>query len=285
MSFRKIPWWAIQPGAQTVYKGKRVAVVMPAYNEESFIARVLTTIPSFVDQIYAVNDGSTDHTLEIAQTIARQNSHITVINRKERGGVGAAITTGHVKALADGMDVIAVMAGDGEMDPALLEKLLEPVAEGRADYAKGDRFSIAGHKNGISAWRIFGIFLLTYLTRIASGYWHVSDPQHGYTAISKQILGKLPLDKLYKGYAFENDMLVNLNVIGARVLDIPMPMPASAATSKKYSKIRYPSFIVKTSWLLFKDFVWRIWVKYMKRPFDKVLAVGEKAENKSGQIS
>jgi glycosyltransferase involved in cell wall biosynthesis len=268
-----------------VYKGKKVAVVMPAYNEERFIARVLTTIPPFVDQIYAVNDGSTDHTLEIAQTIARQNSHITVINRKQRGGVGAAITTGHVKAFADGMDVIAVMAGDGEMDPALLEKLLEPVAEGRADYAKGDRFSVAGHKSGISAWRIFGIFLLTYLTRLASGYWHISDPQHGYTAISRQTLGKLPLDKLYKGYAFENDMLVNLNVIGARVLDIPMPMPVSAATSKKYSKIRYRSFMVSTSWLLFKDFAWRIWVKYMKRPFNKALAVGGKAENESGQIS
>ncbi|MGA8849169.1 MAG: glycosyltransferase family 2 protein [Dehalococcoidia bacterium] len=267
-----------------MYKGKRVAVVMPAYNEEKFIARVLTTIPPFVDKIYAVSDGSTDRTLEIAQSIAEQNSKIMVINRKERGGIGAAVTMGHERALADGMDVIAVMAGDGEMDPAFLDKILDPVVEGRADYAKGDRFSMAGHKNGISAWRIIGIFLLTYLTRIASGYWHISDPQHGYTAISRETLGKLPLDKLYKGYAFENDMLVNLNVINARVVDIPMPMPASATASKKYSKIRYRSFIVKTSWLLLKDFVWRVGVRYMKQPSNKALAVGEKAHNKSEQI-
>ena len=267
-----------------MYKGKKVAVVVPAYNEERFIAGVLATIPLFVDKIYAVDDGSTDRTLEIAQSIAGQNSHITVINRKERGGIGASVTTGHKKALADGMDVIAIMAGDGEMDPVFLDKILDPVAEGRADYAKADRFSVAGHKDGMSAWRIFGSFFLTYLTRIASGYWHVSDSQHGYTAISREVLEKLPLDKLYKGYAFENDMLVKLNVIDARVLDIPMPMPESAAVSKKYSKIKYHSFIIKTGWLLFKDFLWRIWVKHVKRPSNKTVGVGEKAENKSGQI-
>jgi glycosyltransferase involved in cell wall biosynthesis len=267
-----------------VYKDKKIAVVVPAYNEERFIAEVLTTIPPFVDKIYAVNDGSTDHTLEIAQSIAKQNDKITVINRKERGGIGAAVTTGHKKALTDGMDVLAVMAGDGEMDPAFLEKILDLIAEGKADYAKGNRFSIAEHRNGMSAWRIFGSFLLTYLTRIASGYWHISDSQHGYTAISRETLGKLPLDKICKGYAFENDMLVKLNVINARVLEIPMPMPASATASKKYSKIRYRSFIMKTSWLLLKDFIWRIGVKYMKRLFNKTLAVGEKARNKPEQI-
>lgn len=267
-----------------MYKGKKIAVVVPSYNEERFITMVLNTIPPFVDKIYAVSDGSTDQTLEIAQSIAKQNGKITVINRKERGGIGAAVTTGHKKALADGIDVLAVMAGDGEMDPAFLEKVLDPVVEDKADYAKGNRFSIAEHRSGMSTWRVFGNFLLTYLTRIASGYWHVSDPQHGYTAISRETLGKLPLDKICKGYAFENDMLVKLNVIDARVLDIPMPMPASSTASKKYSKIRYRSFIIKTSWLLLKDFVWRIQVKYMKRPFNKASAFEEKAHNKSEQI-
>lgn len=247
-----------------MYKDKKVAVVVPAYNEEGFIAEVLTTIPLFVDRIYAVNDGSTDHTPEIAQSIARQNSHITVINRKEREGVGAAIIAGHKKALADGMDVIAVMAGDGEMDPAFLDKILDPVVEGKADYAKGDRFSVSGNKKGTSAWRIFGSFLLTYLTRIASGYWHISDPQHGYTAISRETLAKLSLDKLYKGFAFENDMLVKLNVASARIVDIPMPAPPGYKYSKKYSKLRYHQFIVTTSWLLLKDSLWRLWAKYVK---------------------
>ncbi len=248
-----------------MYKGKRIAVVVPAYNEERFIAQTLNTIPPFVDRVYAVNDASTDRTLEIAQVIARADNRITVIHREERGGIGASVTTGHKKALEDGMDVVAVMAGDGEMDPARLGSIIDPVVEGRADYSKGDRFSIAGYSSGMSRWRVFGSVVLTYLTRIASGYWHVSDPQHGYTAISRNTLARLPLNRMYEGYAFENDMLVQLNVAGARVLDIPMPMPRSAEVTKKYSKITYPSFIVKTSWMLVRSFVWRVWVKYVKR--------------------
>jgi glycosyltransferase involved in cell wall biosynthesis len=143
-----------------VYKGKKVAVAVPAYNEERFIAEVLTTMPSFVDRVYVVNDSSTDRTLEIAQTIAKKNGHITVINREERGGIGAAVTTGHKKALAEGVDVIAVMAGDGEMDPAILDKILDPVVEGKADYSKGDRLSLPQHKKACQLGEHSGIFCL-----------------------------------------------------------------------------------------------------------------------------
>lgn len=248
-----------------MYKGKKVAVVVPAYNEERFIAGVLTTIPPFVDKIYAVNDGSVDRTLEIAQSIAKQNSHIMVINRKERGGIGAAVTTGHKKALADGMDVIAVMAGDGQMNPEILDRILDPVVEGKADYSKGDRLSVSQHKKGMSAWRTFGNFLLTYLTRISSGYWHISDPQNGYTAISRGVLERVDLNKVETGFAFENDLLMKLHVCGARVGDVPHP----ARYRGECSKIKYLHFMVTTSWLLLQDFLWRLWVEYIKRPFSK----------------
>jgi len=247
-----------------MYKGKKVAVVVPAYNEERFIAEVLTTIPPFIDKIYAVNDASVDRTLEITQSIAKQNSHIMVINREERGGVGAAVTTGHKKALADGMNVLAVMAGDGQMDPSILYEILDPVVEGRADYAKGDRLSIPQYRNGMSTWRVLGNFLLTHLTRISSGYWDISDPENGYTAISTEVLRRL-VDGIENGFAFENNLLVKLHVIGARVVDVPHP----ALYQGQHSKIRYPRFIVTTSWLLLKDFLWRLWVEYIKRPFSK----------------
>lgn len=263
-----------------MYKGKKVAVVVPSYNEERFIAEVLTTIPPFVDKIYAVNDGSTDHTLEIMQSIARQDGNITVTNRKEQGGIGAAVTTGHRKALADGMDLIAVMAGDGQMDPFFLDKLLDPLVAGIADYAKGNRFINPEYERGTPPFRIFGSFLLNYLNKIASGYWHVSDPQQGYTAISSKTLQKINLDKLYKGFAFENDLLVKLNLVMARVIEIPV----APRYGNQRSKIRYHSFIIKTSWLLLKDFVWRIWVKHVKRPSDNTLAIAEKAQNESRQI-
>lgn len=247
-----------------MYKGKKIAVVVPAYNEERFIAGVLTTIPPFVDKIYAVNDASVDRTLEIAQSIAKRNGNITVIDREKRGGIGAAVTTGHKKALADGMYVIAVMAGDGQMDPSILHEILDPVVEGRADYAKGDRLSIPQYRNGMSTWRVLGNFLLTHLTRISSGYRDISDPENGYTAISTEVLRRL-VDGIEKGFAFENNLLVKLHVIGARVVDVPHP----ALYQGQYSKIRYPRFIVTTSRLLLKYFLWRLYREHIKRPFDR----------------
>jgi hypothetical protein len=108
-------------------------------------------------------------------------------------------------------------------------------------------------------WRAFGNILLTTLTRIASGYWNISDPQNGYTAMSAAVLKKLNLEKIETGYAFENDILVKLNVIGARVMDIYHP----ALYYGQHSKIHYPGFIIRTSWVLLKDWVWRIWTKYV----------------------
>ena len=113
----------------------------------------------------------------------------------------------------------------------------------------------------MSAWRTFGNFLLTWLTRIASGYWNISDPQDGYTAISVETLKKLDLDRIERGFAFENDMLVKLNVVGARVTDVRHP----AIYHGQYSKIHYSIFITTTSWILLKDYIWRIWSKYVRR--------------------
>jgi len=248
-----------------MYKDKQIAVVVPAYNEEKFIAQTIESVPSFVDRIYVVDDASTDGTYEIASQIASQDGKLNVIHRERRGGVGAAIVSGHKMACKDEMDVVAIMAGDGQMTPAILDKVLDPVVEGKADYAKGNRLTLPQHKMAMSAWRRFGNFLLTYLTKLASGYWHVSDPQDGYTAMSRETLQKIALDKLCKGFAFENDMLVKLNVAGARVIDVPHP----ARYGEERSKIKYPNLIVTTSWLLLKDFLWRLWVKYIKQSFNK----------------
>jgi glycosyltransferase involved in cell wall biosynthesis len=193
--------------------------------------------------------------------MATGNSRVSVINREINGGVGAAILSGHVRALQDGMEILAVMAGDGQMDPAILSNFLAPIAEGKADFAKGNRLSSRQHRREMPTWRALGNFLLTNLTRIASGYWRIADPQDGYTAISAETLKKLDLSEIEPGFAFENDMLVRLNVIDARVLDVSHP----AVYRGQESKIRYPSFIIRTSWILLKDCVWRIWAKYLNR--------------------
>lgn len=244
-----------------MYKGKKIAVVVPAYNERELITQVITTMPGFVDRIYAVNDASTDDTGKILSKLAKNNSRLNVIQHEKNGGVGAAIMSGHKMALKDEMDVVAVMAGDGQMDPAILDKIIDPVVEGRADFAKGDRLSIAQHRDSMSAWRTFGNFILTFLTRIASGYWHMVDPQNGYTAISREFLQRLDLDKVDRGFAFENDQLVKLNVLGARLVDVPHP----AIYGQERSKIRYHKYMVNTSMALLKLFLWRLKAKYLTK--------------------
>lgn len=249
-----------------MYKGKKIGVVVPAYNEERFIASVINAMPDYVDRIYVVNDASIDRTPEVATNLSKRIKKVIVINRDNRGGVGAAIISGHKRALHDEIDVVAVMAGDGQMDPAILSDIIDPVVDGKADYSKGDRLSHSEHKKEMPAWRAFGNFLLTGLTRIASGYWHISDPQNGYTAISAETLKKLDLGKIERGFAFENDMLVKLNVVRAKVVDVPH----AAIYRGQQSKIRYSSFILKTSWLLLKDCLWRMWVLSFKRDSEKI---------------
>jgi hypothetical protein len=155
------------------------------------------------------------------------------------------------------------MAGDNQMDPAQLPKLLTPVIEGRADYAKGNRLLNRSMKKGMSHWRQLGNGMLTMINKIASGYWHVSDPQNGYTVISRQALEMLDLETIYTYYGYCNDMLVKLNAFGLRTMDVPMP----ARYGNEKSKIRYGRFIRRVSPMLFRSFLWRLNTKYMVLDF------------------
>jgi glycosyltransferase involved in cell wall biosynthesis len=241
-----------------VYKGKKIGVVVPAHNEEPFIAEVIETMPPFVDRIYVTNDASTDSTGDILNDVA--SDKLVITNHRRRMGAGAAMVSGYKKACSDEMDVIAIMAGDGQMDPAILSMILDPVVDGEAAYSKGDRLSLPEHKDGMPTWRAFGNLLLTYLTRMSSGYWNVSDPQNGYTAISRGILERVDLSRVETGFAFENDLLVKLHACGARVINVPHP----ARYRGEHSKIRYLHFMMSTSRLLLKDFLWRFWVEHMR---------------------
>lgn len=244
-----------------MYKNKKIGVTVPAYNESRFIANVINTMPEYVDKIFVVNDASTDNTPDIVREISRKNKKVVLLNRRTRGGVGGAILTGHKKAMEDTFDVLGVMAGDGQMDPNLLCKFLDPVVDGIADYTKGNRISNSTDRKDMPPWRLFGNFLLTVLTKIASGYWNVTDPQDGFTAISVSKLKMMNMNKIEKGFAFENDMLIKLNAIGAVIHDVSHP----AIYQQQQSKIRYMNFIIDTSWVLFKGFFWRIWIKYIVR--------------------
>jgi len=243
-----------------MYKQQKIAVVVPAYKEEELIGETLSSIPEYVDKIYAVDDCSPDKTLKMIQKMAEKDSRIIPIRHEKNGGVGAAIVTGYKKSIEDGMDIAVVMAGDNQMDPAYLPDLLDPIIEERADFTKGNRLK-KGYWKGMSKWRLFGNFLLTFLTKIASGYWHVSDPENGYVAVSSSALRRLLALNLSEGYQFESDMMVKANVLNIRLVSVLIP----ARYNKEKSKIRYGRFIIYISTFLLKSFLWRLWMKHFKR--------------------
>jgi glycosyltransferase involved in cell wall biosynthesis len=242
--------------------GKRVAVVVPAHDEERLIGTTLAGIPEFVDRILVVDDASRDGTADLVRSSG--DPRVELVPRAENGGVGAAIVTGYQRAVAEGADVTCVMAADNQMDPTDLEKIALPVARGEVEYAKANRLITGEAWKVIPRSRYLGNAVLSLLTKIASGYWHVADSQSGYTAASREILEQLDLDRVYPGYGFPNDMLVHLNVWNARVRDIPS-RPVYGVGER--SGIRIRRVVPRISWLLLKGFFWRMREKYVIRDF------------------
>jgi glycosyltransferase involved in cell wall biosynthesis len=242
--------------------GKRVAVVVPAHDEEALIGRTLAEIPASVDRVYVVDDHSTDATAERARAIG--DPRVEVISHDRNLGVGAAIVSGYKRALDERVDVTAVMAADGQMDPADLETLVGAVARGDVDYAKANRLFTGQAWELMPRHRYLGNAVLSMLTKIASGYWHTADSQSGYTAISRQMLQQLDLDRIYRRYGFPNDMLVHLNVWNARVRDFPSRPIYNVG---ERSGIKLWRVVPAIAWLLFKGFFWRLREKYVIRDF------------------
>jgi glycosyltransferase involved in cell wall biosynthesis len=243
-------------------EGKTVAVVVPAYDEEQLVGTTIRGLPAFVDRIFVVDDASRDGTAEAAR--ATGDPRVVVVAHERNAGVGAAIVSGYQRALSEGIDVTCVMAADNQMDPHDLEKIALPVVRGELDYAKANRLISGEAWQVIPRSRYLGNAVLSFLTKIASGYWHVADSQSGYTAASRDILSQLDLDRIYRGYGFPNDMLVHLNVWNARVRDVPS-RPVYGVGERSGIKIR--KVVPRISWLLLKGFFWRMREKYVIRDF------------------
>lgn len=248
-----------------MYKGNTISVVIPAYNEAGFIGEVLESVPSYVDRVYVVDDGSTDSTWEeiqahatVAETadgsVVQFDQRIVPIRHVENRGVGGAIKTGYLRARDDEIDITAVMGGDGQMDPDRLPDLLDPIVDGRADYVKANRLSRPENRRTMPPFRYIGNVILTFLTKIASGYWGVSDPQNGYTAISLDALERAPIEDMYEFYGYCNDLLAKLNAERLRVADVPV----RSVYGDEESHIRYRTYIPRVSAMLLRTFLWRL---------------------------
>jgi dolichol-phosphate mannosyltransferase len=198
-------------------QGARIAVVIPAYNEERLIARTLESIPAFVHHVVVVDDASRDGTSEAARAVG--DARVEVLRLAHNGGVGRAIAVGYRHAFASGADACAVMAGDAQMDPADLARVLEPVLHHEADYVKGDRLSYPGVTRRMPLTRWLGNLGLSLLTRLVTGL-TVRDSQCGYTALSRHAAAKLPLERLWPRYGYPNDLLGLLSERQLRVRDV-----------------------------------------------------------------
>jgi len=264
-----------------MYGGHTVGVVIPAYNEEAFVRETIETVPAFVDRVYAIDDASTDDTwteITAAATAAREadpgrddgarrsdrfDRRIVPIQHERNRGVGGAIKTGYLRARDDDVAVTAVMGGDGQMRPEDLEDLLDPIVDGEADYVKGNRMVRSRGHGDMPRHRFVGNAVLAALTKIASGYWSTGDPQTGYTAISHRALREANVEEMYEFYGYCNDLLVKLNVADLRVVDLPRAI----VYGDEESHIRYRTYVPRVSWMLFRNFLWRLRVDYVLRDF------------------
>ncbi|HKO96198.1 MAG TPA: glycosyltransferase family 2 protein [Pyrinomonadaceae bacterium] len=247
-----------------MYKGHRVSTVVPAHNEALLIGQVVQTTPEFVDHIIVVDDCSQDGTAEAA--LACGDARVSVLTTPTNQGVGGATVMGFRKAVELGSEIVVKMDGDGQMPAEYLPALLDAITDHSYDYAKGNRF-LAGEALAVMPkHRIFGNVVLTFMTKLASGYWHIFDPQNGYLAIKTEALKVLDLERLHKGYFFENDMLIHLNFFGLRVKDVAIP----ARYGNEESGINLVHVGATFPLLLLRRFFHRVYQKYILRDFSPI---------------
>ncbi|HYD48391.1 MAG TPA: glycosyltransferase family 2 protein, partial [Terriglobales bacterium] len=239
-----------------MYREQRVAVVMPCYNESAMVADVIRGIPPLVDHIFVVDDCSPDNTAAAAGAVG--DPRVDVTRHQRNQGVGGATLTGFRKALERGADLVVKIDGDGQMDPSRLPALLDPLVQDGYEYTKGNRFLHSDELRQMPVPRLLGNFALTFLTKLASGYWHIFDPQNGYVAIRAGALRALDLDRVARDFFFENDMLIRLNVLNARVRDVAIP----AHYGNEESSLSINRILTTFPLKLARGFGIRIWEKY-----------------------
>lgn len=243
---------------------KTIGVVVPAYNEGKLIEKVLDTMPDFVDTIIAVNDGSVDGTKERILEKQKKDARIFLLDHPQNKGLGQSLIDGYKKAIELKLDVTAVMAGDAQMDPDDLYDVVMPVVKGETDYVKGSRLLVQGVQEKMPRYRYIGNSILTLLTKFATGYWHVVDPQCGYTAISYQAISNIPIETMIKGYGYNAHILYMLNMQNFRVKDVKV----KPIYGEEVSKIKLGRYIRTVSALLLKLFFSRIFKKNMLIDFN-----------------
>ena len=239
-----------------------IAVIMPCYKSAEHVLHVLGNIPDIVSAIYCVDDACPDKT---GQHIKKESNdkRIQVLYHEKNQGVGGTVITGYRAALKNRADIIIKLDSDGQMDPALIPRFIQPIIDGQADYTKGNRFYTPEFLSGMPGIRILGNAGLSFLTKFSTGYWQIFDPTNGYTAIHADVLRLLPLDKISKNYFFESDMLFRLGTVRAVVMDIPQ----KAVYGNEKSNLKISKTLFTFTGAHLRNFLKRIVYNYFIRDF------------------
>jgi glycosyltransferase involved in cell wall biosynthesis len=237
-----------------------IAVVIPSYKVTRHILGVIDGIGPEVGRIYVVDDKCPDHSGDFVSANCR-DPRVTVLRHEQNQGVGGAVMTGYRAAIADGAAVIVKIDGDGQMDASLIPAFVAPILSGEADYSKGNRFFNLEHIRAMPAMRLFGNAMLSFLTKLSSGYWDLFDPTNGFTAIHADAARYLPFDKISKRYFFESDMLFRLNTLGAVVVDVPM----DAVYGDEVSNLKISRVVTEFAAKHVRNFFKRLFYNYYLR--------------------
>jgi len=240
----------------------RVAVVVPAYKAQEHIRAVLLEIPSWVDHVIVVDDASPDATSDVVKAVG--DPRVILLRHDHNGGVGKATMSGFKEGIKLQADIIIKMDADGQMDPCHLGRLIQPLITGEADYVKGNRFRDKTVLSEMPKIRLFGNSSLSFLTKLASGYWDIFDPTNGFFAIRGEVLNRLNLDKLHPGYFFETSVLLGLSRIRARVLDVSIP----ARYAGEQSSLSPMACLSSFPFYLAKGFISRVFWQYFLVDFN-----------------
>jgi glycosyltransferase involved in cell wall biosynthesis len=247
-----------------ILEGRRIIALVPSYNEAAHVGGVVATMPEYVDTIVVVDDCSADETS--AAALEPGDPRVVLVRHDVNQGLGASLIDAHKRALELGGDIMVVMAGDGQMDPDYLPALLDPILHDGYDFSKGNRFFTTGSFQGMPWVRTFGNIVLTFLTKMATGYWDLFDPQNGYTAMTRRMSERIEWDAIARDYSFENDVLAALGLLRARVRDVDIP----AVYGEEISDIKLHKTVPHLLRTLRRAFWRRFWLQYVVRSFSPV---------------
>jgi glycosyltransferase involved in cell wall biosynthesis len=251
-----------------MYRNKKISLVIPAYNEEKLILPTLESVSDIFDKVFVIDDCSPDNQNEVVLQQAKKDPRIELLRHKINQGPGGAIITGYSESLKQGYDITVVVGGDNQMSLHEVERFLDPIVDGKVDYTKGNRFLLSHVEDTLEKMpkiRLVGNWIITALTKVASGFYKVMDVVDGYTAISKRAIDTIDWSRAWKKYGYPMDFLIRLNAYGFKVEDIPRT--AVYLPGERQSQIKGFRYALKVSPMIVKAFYWRLKFRYIYLDF------------------